>query len=89
MTFRPKVTAAEEGRVFEWLGRLLVPGIFDGRHRFELEPIEGDRTLLRHSEHFRGILVPFMRRSLDTQTLAGFRTMNDALAKRVEAQRST
>jgi hypothetical protein len=88
MTFRPKVTEAEEGRVFEWLGRPLVPGIFDGRHRFELESLAGDRTLLRHSEHFRGILVPFMRKSLDTKALAGFRAMNDALAKRVEAQRS-
>jgi hypothetical protein len=88
MTFRPRVTEAEEGRVFEWLGRLPVPGLFDGRHRFELEPVDGGRTLLRHSERFRGVLVRFMRKSLDTQILAGFRAMNDALAERVESQGS-
>ena len=85
MTFRPTVTAVEEGRVFEWLGRLLLPGIFDGRHRFEMEPLEGNRTLLRHSEQFGGILVRFMKKSLDTQTLAGFEAMNQALAERVAA----
>ena len=62
-----------------------MPGIFDGRHRFELEPIDENRTLLRHSEHFNGVLVRFMRKSLDTQTLAGFEAMNQALAERVAA----
>jgi hypothetical protein len=36
MTIRPRVTAASPGSTFEWLGHLGVPGIFDGRHRFEL-----------------------------------------------------
>ena len=33
MTFKPTVTVVEDSRVFEWLGRAGVPGIFDGRHR--------------------------------------------------------
>lgn len=84
MTFKPTVTEVEEHRTFEWLGRLLVPGLFDGRHRFELTPTESGGTLLTHSEHFRGILVRFMRSSLDTQTLAGFEAMNEALKGRTE-----
>jgi len=84
-TFRPTVTEVEEGRVFEWLGRLLIPGVFNGRHRFELESLEGNRTLLRHSEEFTGIMVGFMRKSLDTRTLAGFEAMNRALAERATA----
>ena len=43
ITFKPKVTVVEEGQTLEWLGRLAVPGLFDGRHRFELEP-SGDGT---------------------------------------------
>jgi hypothetical protein len=33
---RPRVTEAQPGGVLEWLGHLGVPGLFDGRHRFEL-----------------------------------------------------
>ncbi|MGH8937733.1 MAG: SRPBCC family protein, partial [Actinomycetes bacterium] len=41
MSVRPAVTEADPMRVLEWLGRLGVPGLFDGRHRFELQPIAG------------------------------------------------
>jgi len=84
MTFKPTVTVVAEDRTFEWLGRLLVPGIFDGRHRFELAPTGSGGTRLTHTEHFRGVLVPFMRSSLDTQTLAGFEAMDEALKARAE-----
>jgi len=36
------------------------------------------------SEEFDGILVRFMRTSLDTKTKAGFEAMNAALKARVE-----
>lgn len=85
MTFKPTVTEVDDGRVLEWLGRLGVPGVFDGRHRFEVVP-DGDGTRLVHSEHFTGVLVPFMKKSLDTNTVAGFEAMNTALKSRAEAQ---
>src|SRR3954454_20029597 len=44
MTFRPTITAVEEGRRLEWLGRLLAPGVFDGRHSFQLEDLGHGRT---------------------------------------------
>ncbi len=84
MTFKPTVTAVEDQRVFEWLGRLGLPGIFDGRHRFELVPTDGGTRLI-HTEHFKGVLVPFMKKSLDSQTVAGFEAMNAALKSRAEA----
>jgi hypothetical protein len=37
------------------------------------------------SEQFDGVLVRFMRTSLDTKTVAGFDAMNAALKARVEA----
>ena len=85
MTVKPTVTESTEGRVFEWLGRAGIPGIFDGRHRFQLTDVDG-RTRLEHSEAFFGIFVPFMRKSLDTHTLKGFEAMNAALKERAEAR---
>lgn len=84
MTFKPTVTEVDDGRVFEWLGRLGVPGVFDGRHRFELVPT-GAGTRLIHTEHFTGALVPLMKKRLDTDTVAAFEAMNAALKARVEA----
>ncbi len=85
MTFRPTVTVVETERVFEWLGRPGVPGVFDGRHRFEIEPTPtGSR--FTQSEAFNGVLVRFMKKSLDTQTVKGFDAMNSALKIRAEAR---
>ena len=83
MTFKPRVTEVEPLRSFEWLGRLVAPGVFDGRHRFELHPApEGTRLI--HSEQFNGLLVRMFKRRLDADTAVGFEAMNRALADRVE-----
>ncbi|MGH2735621.1 MAG: SRPBCC domain-containing protein, partial [Actinomycetota bacterium] len=63
----------------------LVKGLFDGEHRFTLEPTNGGGTRVVQGERFSGALVPLLRRSLDDGTLAGFRAMNEALKRRVEA----
>lgn len=84
-TMRPTVTEAVPGRAFEWLGHVGVKGIFDGRHRFELQPA-GDKTRLVHSEEFTGVLVPVLARMLDGNTLAGFEAMNEALKNRAESK---
>ena len=84
-TMKPTVTAFEPGRSFGWLGNLIVPGVFDGAHRFDLEPIAGGRTRLVQSEHFRGVVVPLFRRSLRAHTLRGFEEMNHALEARAQA----
>lgn len=85
MTFKPTVTEVESGRVFEWLGRLGLPHVFDGRHRFELRPTASGGTTLVHTEEFDGLLVRVMRSSLDSRTKAGFVGMNEALKARAEA----
>ncbi|MFF4894338.1 SRPBCC family protein [Micromonospora chersina] len=84
LTFTSTVTEVDEGRAFEWLGRLGLPGVFDGRHRFVLVP-HGEGTRLVQTESFTGMLVPLLRKSLDTATIAGFRAMNVALKARAEA----
>jgi hypothetical protein len=85
MTLKPTVTAADPGQKFEWLGHLGVPGIFDGRHRFELEATTTG-TRLVHSEHFNGALVRLMRKMVDNGTRQGFEEMNAALKERAEAR---
>ncbi len=85
MTFKPTVTIVDEDSVFEWLGRLGFPGLFDGRHRFELHPT-ATGTRLVHSEYFSGLLVRVLRSSLDNETKAGFVAMNTALRATAEAR---
>lgn len=84
-TFTPTVTVVDPGKTFEWLGRLGFPGIFDGRHRFDLEPTADGGTHLRHREFFSGVLVRLLRSRLDTDTRKGFELMNQALKERAEA----
>jgi hypothetical protein len=57
--FRPKVLAV----LLRWIGRLVVPGIFDDTHQFALEDL-GGHTRLTQSETFRGLLVPFTGQSI-------------------------
>jgi len=84
MTLRPTVTEVEPAKTFEWLGHLILPGIFDGRHRFELTATD-DGTKLVHREEFSGLAVRLFRSSLDDKTRNGFLAFNDALAARAEA----
>lgn len=85
MTFRPVVTEVEPGRSFEWLGKLGLPGMFDGRHRFEIEATSSGTRLIQ-SEDFTGILVPLLSRSLDRGPRRGFEAMNQALKERAETE---
>ncbi len=85
MTFHPKVLRAEPGREFRWVGHLFVPGLFDGEHIFEIEPLGEDRVRLVQREQFRGILAPLLLRSIGTSTRRGFEAMNEALKERAEA----
>jgi hypothetical protein len=83
-TFRPQVLEAEPGRKLRWLGRLLVPGIFDGEHSFTIQPIGPDRVRLAQDERFRGLFAPVLFGYLAKPTLAAFEQMNQALKHRAE-----
>ena len=85
MKFRPHITALSTGRTFAWLGRLFLPGLFDGEHRFEIVPLDDGKIRFVHSERFSGLLVPLLETTLNTKTRAGFEAMNEALKRRAEA----
>jgi len=84
MTFRPIVLAADPDRELRWLGRVFLPGVFDGEHVFTIAPLGGDRVRFSQRETFRGLLVPFMPRSMWNGTQQGFEAMNRGLKERAE-----
>jgi hypothetical protein len=85
LRIRPRVVEVVEGSTFAWLGHLGVRGLFDGEHRFTLEPTAGGGTHLVHEERFSGILRRPVLRRVGEQTRAGFEAMNEALKARAEA----
>ena len=87
MTIKPVVTVVEPERELRWLGRLLIPGLFDGEHRFELHPDGSGSVRFVQSERFKGLLVPFVRRMIEVDTVATFEAVNQALADRVSGLR--
>jgi hypothetical protein len=84
ITFRPTVLEATPARQLRWLGHLLLPGIFDGEHRFTIQPLREGQVRLVQQEDFRGLLVPLLARSLDRRTLPAFQLLNQALKRRAE-----
>ena len=82
-TFKPTLRAVEENRELRWLGRLFVPGIFDGEHSLRIEPLASGRSRLIQSERFSGLFVGLVKGTL-AKTEAGFEQMNAALKARVE-----
>ena len=86
MTFRPTLVRVAPGRELRWLGRLLLPGVFDGEHIFEIARIGDKQVRLTQREVFKGLLVPMLWRGLSVSTRAGFEAMNHALKARAEAQ---
>ena len=84
--FKPTVKIFEKGKQLTWLGRLIFPGLFDGRHTFECIPQKDGTTTFIQKESFSGILVPFLKKKLDGETKEGFEAMNQKL-KEIAEQR--
>jgi hypothetical protein len=81
MGFKPVVLKAEPGTELRWLGRVLLPGLFDGEHYFKLEA-EGGGTHFVHGERFSGILSGML--NMD-EAKAGFEAFNAGLKKKAES----
>lgn len=81
IVFKPIVTIVTPQRHLQWLGHLLVPGVFDGRHEFLLEPNESSTRVVQR-ETFTGILPVLMGKQLDFVE-ENFNAFNAALRQRV------
>lgn len=82
--FTPAITALEEGRQLEWLGKMPL-NLFNGNHYFYLQPIGPHQTRLLHGERFSGWLSSILLKRIGEDTLRGFQRMNKALKQRAEA----
>ncbi|MFB9157024.1 SRPBCC domain-containing protein [Chromobacterium violaceum] len=84
-TFRPRLTAFDVQTRLAWRGKLLVPGLLDGAHHFQLEPLDGGGTRLHHGEDFSGILLPLCGDGMLERARQGILQMNQTLKRRCEA----
>ncbi|OFZ67284.1 MAG: hypothetical protein A3D92_18010 [Bacteroidetes bacterium RIFCSPHIGHO2_02_FULL_44_7] len=84
MKFSPTLKVFETNSELTWQGRLLFPGIFDGKHTFLLLENELGGTTFIQKEEFRGMLVPFLKKKLRTEIVAGFEDMNKKMKELVE-----
>lgn len=84
MTFKPTVIVYAEAKEFRWIGHLFIKGLFDGEHSFRLIDNKDGSTTFIQSEQFEGILVPLFNKMLDTNTVEGFRQMNEKLKQEAE-----
>jgi hypothetical protein len=86
MTFRPVVTKMQPEKTFRWLGHVLLPGLMDGEHNFQIEAIGENATRFIHSENYRGLLVWIYGRLEPDYGESNFVAMNEALKKRAESK---
>lgn len=86
MTFKPVCLKHNKPVEFRWKGKLLMPGVFDGEHVFQLKEMVGEQTRFIHREKFKGILVPFFWKNLNTNTRKGFQLMNEKLKELAEGE---
>jgi hypothetical protein len=84
VTFKPTVLDLRPGRLIRWKGRLILPGLFDGRHTLAVDPLDGGRARFTTHEEVTGILLPFLGKVMKASQ-AGFEQMAAAVKARAEA----
>lgn len=84
MTFKPQLLTFEPQEELRWKGHLLVKGIFDGEHFFQLNLLQDGTTEFIHGENFSGVLSRFLLKKMGDATRQGFEAMNSALKEKAE-----
>jgi hypothetical protein len=79
MVFKPTILALEANKELRWLGHLLFKGLFDGEHSFKIVDNKNGTSTFIQRENFKGILVPLLKKQLNTNTKRGFEMMNEKL----------
>ena len=84
MTIKPRVATFHSEKSFSWLGHLLIIGLFDGHHIFELNQNQDGSTEFIHREQFSGVMVLLMKKTLKTKVAGAFEEMNRNLKSTCE-----
>lgn len=82
-TFKIKLLVVEPRREIRWKGHLLISGLFDGEHMFEIKPLSSGRVLFVQREMFGGLFLPFLSGTLN-DTKKEFEKMNKAIKDQAE-----
>lgn len=83
MKFAPALLVFDKNKELRWKGKFLFKGLFDGEHYFIIEPLKNGSSLFLHGEHFNGLLVGMLSKTL-SETEQHFKLMNEALKKQCE-----
>ncbi len=86
MEFKPTLKKVETEKKIQWLGKIWIPKLFDGEHRWIINQIDDNTVLFIQKERFTGIFVPFFSKLLKN-TKSGFEMMNQNLKQRAEEMR--
>lgn len=84
MVFRPRLLVVAPEAELRWLGRMVLPGVFDGEHWFTVSPLAAGGCRFSQGEAFSGLMVRAIR-GLAEDTGTSFRRMNAALKARAES----
>jgi hypothetical protein len=85
MKFKPTLLVANPQKELRWKGKLLLKGLFDGEHFFNIvDNKDGSLTFLQ-GEKFTGILVLFFKKMINVNTKNGFVLMNEKLKVKAES----
>jgi len=85
MSFNPRLLRSEPNVELRWRGSLLIPGLFDGEHYFQISESKTGKVLFTHGEVFSGLLVSLvLQGKMKQATEAGFEAMNRALKLRAQ-----
>ncbi len=83
-TYQPTVTKVEPHRELRWIGKSIIPGIFNGERIFTIEPLQTNNIHFVHMEIFTGLGVALIGSRLDKDVYQSFVKMNDAFKEKVE-----
>ncbi|MBS9522677.1 SRPBCC domain-containing protein [Litoribacter alkaliphilus] len=85
MTFKPKILKMEKYRYFDWMGKLIFKGLFDGHHYFEIVELGANQVKVVHGENFSGLLAGLILKKIGNDTRDNFIKMNLALKAEAES----
>ncbi|MEA4916920.1 SRPBCC domain-containing protein [Proteiniphilum sp.] len=81
MIFKPTILTKIDNKELSWLGKVLIDGLFDGEHKFELIDNGNGTVTFIQSEIFRGVFVWLFN---PQKTENGFNEMNKRLKELAE-----
>lgn len=86
MSMTPTLLKDDPEKSFEWVGHLLIKGLFDGHHQFHFSQLKDGTTRFIQTENFSGLLIRMLKKSVLDPTEVNFAKMNQALKAYIERQ---